>query len=187
MSWLADNVTAIYVLLAIITAGLVFIWRSNQQLKFLFYAAGVLALLAIVWLAVRYVPTDRHQLEGNVRAMADAVVDGKVNELLKHVSKDFNYKGMTREKLSVLAQQSVRTNRVREVRISGFSVDELSRVNKVAKTSFLVTVWGDKNDQFLFRTQADFVLEGEQWRLVTMRFYPVIGGQDQEIDLSGIH
>jgi hypothetical protein len=119
--------------------------------------------------------------------MADAVVAGKVEELLTHVSKDFQYKEMSREKLSEMAQQSVRHNKVREVRITKFEVAELSREKKLAKTSFRVTVCGEGQAQpYLFMTQADFRLEGEQWKLLTMRFFNPFVNQNQEIDLPGI-
>jgi len=187
MSWLADNATTLYVLLAILAAGLVVAWRFNEQGKFLIGAFGVLLVLVLVWLLANYVPSDRKQLEDNVHAMADAVVDGKVDDLMRHVSKDFKYKDMTRERLSTLAQQSVKANRVREVRITKFEVSELSRANKVAKTSFRVTVWGEGQAQpYMFTTQADFALEGEQWKLMTMRFYNPLVDQDREIDLPGI-
>lgn len=187
MSWLADNATAIYILLAIIAAGLVVVWRFNQQLKYLIYAGGVLVFLVLTWLVVTNVPSDRQQLEGNVHAMANAVVDGKVNELLNHVSKDFKYKGLTREKLGELAQQSVQNNKVREVRITNFNLVELSRTTKIAKTSFRVSAWSADIDQpYMFMTQADFVLEGEQWKLTTLRFYNPLVNQDQEMDLPGV-
>jgi hypothetical protein len=187
MSWLADNAKTLYVLLAIIAGGLVVAWRFNQQPKFLLYAAGALVALALLWLAVNTLPSDPKQLEDNVLAMANAFVEGKVDELFTHVSKEFNYKGMTRDRLYELAQRSKRDNRVSDVKISSFKIDEISRGNKLAKTRFRVSAWGAGSDQpYIFVTQADFVLEGEQWKLKTMRFYNPFVNQDQEIDLPGI-
>jgi hypothetical protein len=144
-------------------------------------------VLALVWFAANYLPSDRKQLEDNVHAMANAIIAGKMDELFAHVSEDFQYKAMTREKLHALAQQSIRRNQVREVRISKFEVTELSPSQKVAKTSFRVTVWTEGHGQpYLFTTQADFRLEGERWKLITMRFYNLLVDQDREIALPGI-
>ncbi len=184
MSWFVDNANALYVLLGIVAAGLLAMCWLNKRVKFLGYAAGVVVLIGLVWLMTQFGNSDAKQLETNVNAMADAVVAGKVDELFKHVSKDFNYKGMSREILNVAAQREMRAGRVKGLRISSFRVEEVSRANKSATTSFLVRVTGD--GEGFFRTQADFVLEGDQWKLKSMRFYNPAVEQDKEIDLPGI-
>src|SRR4051794_31625138 len=98
MSWLIDNANTIYLLLGIVAAGLVIAWKMNQRVRFLGYAAGVLVLIALVWLLTQFTaPTDRKQLEDNVNAMSQAIIDGKTDELFKHISRDFRYKDMTRD------------------------------------------------------------------------------------------
>ena len=82
------------------------------------------------------------------------------------------YEGIKRE---------IEQHKVTHVRISSFR-PEVSRGEKFAKTSFLVKATANK--EILFRTEADFVLEGEQWKLKTMRFYSPAGGE--EIDLPGL-
>ena len=63
----------------------------------------------------------------------------------------------------------------------------ISRAKKTAKTSFRVSAWAAGNEQpYLFITQADFVLEGKDWKLKTMRFYNPLVDQDKEIDLPGL-
>jgi hypothetical protein len=184
MSWLVGNANTIYLLLGITAAGLVIVWRFDRRVKFLGYAACVLVLIAVIWLMCQVIPSDRKQLEDNVHAMADAVVAGKMDDLFKHISNDFRYKEMTRDILYTKTQAAVRVYKIRDVRITKFEVDELSRDKKFAKTTFNVSAWeGDNDFPYMFVTQADFVLEGEEWKLKTLRFKKRLVDQDQDLDL----
>lgn len=184
MAWLADNATPICILLAIIAAAFVVTWRFNQRVKFLGYAAGVLALLVAFWLATRFIDSDSKQLEKNVRAMAQAVMDGKMDDLFKHISKDFTYNEMTREMLYEASRRSIEGHRVADIHITKFRAEPL-RGNNTARASFNIS--GTAADaSFFYRVETDFVLEGEAWKLKTMRFYNPVVNQDKEIRLPGI-
>lgn len=185
MSWLVDNAIPLYILLVIIAAGLVVAWRFNQRVKFLALAVIPLVLIGVIFLLTLFVVSDSKQLEMNVNAMADAVVAGKVDDLFAHISKDFNYKGMTREVLYEAARQSIQKNQVREVSIRQFSAD-ISSDRKAAKTRFRVLARVAGADPRPFITEADFVLEGDQWKLKTMRFFNPMVNQDQEIGIPGL-
>jgi hypothetical protein len=184
MSWLVDNANALYILGLIIAVGIVVAWRFNQRAKFLAFALIPLLVMGAIFLLTHFVVSDSKQLEMNVNAMADAVVDGKVDNIFTHVSKDFRWKGIDRDLMNAGVQKSIENHKVKRARISSFRVEKISRADKFAKTSFLVTA--DADSEIMFRTEADFVLEGEKWKLQTMRFYRPIGGQDQEIDLPGL-
>jgi len=119
--------------------------------------------------------------------MADAVKDGKVDDLFTHVSKDFRYKELDRDALHQRAQLVMEWNDIGNVQISAFRVEELSRAKKFARTWFRVSAWAKGGgDPYLFVTQADFVLEGDQWKLKTMRFYNPVVDHDKEIDIPGL-
>ena len=187
MSWFIDNATSIYLLLAVIAASFVVVWWFNQRVKFLVFAAGTLAILALLWLLTLFVMTDRKHLKANVDAMAQAVQDGKVDDLFKHISKDFERKGLTHNTLYEATRQTIAVHKVSEVRITNFNIEKLSRETKSATTRFRVTAWTAGNDQPQpVITEADFVLEGDQWKLKTMRFYNPFVDQDKEIDLPGL-
>jgi hypothetical protein len=183
MSWLVDNANTFYVLLGIIAVGLLLIWRNNRQGKYLCYTAGVLVVIGLIWLLTRFYVSDSKQLEANVNAMAAAVVAGKADDLFKHVSKDFRYKGRDRDLMYAVVKKAMENHKINDVRISSFRVDELSRGKKFAKTSFRVSTTADRD--ILFITQADFALESDQWKLITLRFYNPVT-QDQELDLPGL-
>jgi hypothetical protein len=184
MSWLVDNVNVLYVLLIIISAGLVVAWRFNQRVKFLLLAGVpplvmiLLYLLTMVWI------TDRAQIEQNVHEMADSVQRGNVDGVFKHISKDFKTENeTTRETLYQLAQQSIKANQVNEILIRGFKVTELSRDQKVAKATFYVHA-NAGGEVRIFITDADFVLEGDRWLLKTVTF--LMPGSNQKISVPGL-
>jgi hypothetical protein len=186
MSWLVDNANALYILGLIIAAALVVAWRFNQRVKFLGLAAIPLLLMGVIFLLTRVVISDSKRLEMNVNAMADAVIAGDVDALFSHISKDFTYKGMTREMLYEAARQSIQKNQVRDVNIRQFKA-EISPDRKTAKTRFRVAAWEVGEEQPRpFITEADFVREGDQWKLKTMRFFNPMVNQDQEIGIPGL-
>jgi O-antigen ligase len=185
MSWLVDNATNICLLLVVVAAGFVVAWRFNQRVKCLVIAAGLLAFAALFWIATRYITTDAKQLEDNVHAMARAVEAGKVDDLFKHISKDFDYHKMTRDELYKLARKAIESHKVNGISVRQFKVLEVSRSAKKARASF--TVSGMAADvQFIYRVETDFVLEGDEWKLKTMRFYNPAVNQTEEIRLPGI-
>ena len=187
MGWLADNATKLYILLAIIAAGFVVAWRFSGRNKQLLGALGAILILGLIFLLAQFATSDSKILEANVKAMADAVVDGKPDDLFKHISADFHYKTMTRDMLYAGAQREIRARRVSDIRISQFHVEEVSRAKNRAQTRFQVTIQAQEaRGPYMFVTEADFVLEGNDWKLKTMRFKPAIGNQDQEIELPGL-
>jgi hypothetical protein len=183
MSWLIDNATGFCILLGIIAAGLVVVWRFNGRVKYLGYAAGVLVIAGLIWLLTLFIPTDSRQMETNVHEMARAVEEGKIEDLIKHVSKDFRYEQMTREDLRARAQDAIKRHAVTNIRISRFDA-QVSPEKRTAKTTFLVAATADRD--ILVRAEADFVLEGDQWKLKTVQFYSPIGNKDQPIRLPGL-
>jgi hypothetical protein len=182
MSWLVDNANALYVLLAIIAAGLVVAWRFNQRVKFLGLAVIPLLLIGVIYLLTRFVVSDSKQLELNVDAMRKAVVAGNVDDLFTHVSKDFRYKGIDRELMYAGAKLKMAEHKVNDIAIRSFRVEQVSRADRFAKASFLMRAGAEQD--ILLRIETDFVLENDQWLLKTMRFYLPQGGD--EIDLPGL-
>jgi hypothetical protein len=171
----------------VIAAGLVVAWRFNARVKFLIYAAGVLVVMGLIWVLTLFVTSDSKQLENNVREMASAIEAGRMDDLFQHVSKDFHYKELSREGLYAVAQKAMAARRVNSVAITQFRVDEASRTNKFAKTRFQVTIHSrDMDRPYIFVTEGDFVLEGDAWKLKTMRFKRPLVNQDEEISLPGL-
>jgi hypothetical protein len=181
MDWLVENARVLYILLGIVGVGLVLVWWNNRRAKYLGFVVGIVALIGLLWLLTQFHISDRKQIELNVLAMRDAILKKNADDLFKHVSKDFNYKGTDRETLYAAVKVLIGKLDVSDIGISSFRVEDVSREKKLARTSFLVTPHPDKQ---MFRAEADFVLEGDQWKLKTMRFYGPTGGQ--EMDIPGL-
>ena len=90
MSWIVDNATTLYILFALLGVAMMLIWRSNRQNKYLASAGGAVVLIALIWLLKQFHASDAMQLENNVHAMFQAVTDGRIDDLFKHISKDFH-------------------------------------------------------------------------------------------------
>ncbi|MBI3821250.1 MAG: hypothetical protein HY289_01055 [Planctomycetes bacterium] len=185
MSWLLDNTMTFSILFGIIAAALVYAWYSTRRNVYLYGAGSAIALIVLLWALTRLIVTDARQLEDNVHAMAEAVMAGKTDDLFKHVSKDFRYHETTRDELNARARKQIEGRKVADIRITKFKVEEVSREKKFARTSFLASGSGE-GFQFLYRVETDFILEGDAWKLKTMRFYNPLVNQDQEIRLPGI-
>ena len=136
--------------------------------------------MALLWLLSMNIKTDRQQLEDAVNAMAQGVENKQLKMVFKHISDNFNYKGNTREMIYNVAQQHIKEHEVKNIRINRFQV-EIDREKKHARTGFFVSATAER--ELILRTEADFALEGEVWKLKTLRVYPV--GSDHEIDITG--
>jgi hypothetical protein len=186
MSWLVDNATTVLIILGIIAAGFILGWRFNGRVKLLGFAVGVLALMGLVFVLTLFVPTDKKQIRASVDAMSDAVVAGRTDDLFKHISKDFAYKSITRDILYEAARKTITAHRIKAINITGFEDEEISRATGTAKVRFKVTAFDESDTPRPFVTRAEFVLEGDQWKLKTMRFYKAFVNTNEEIHLPGI-
>src|SRR5262245_1641826 len=124
MDWIVDNATKFYIFLGLIALALVLIWRNNRQNKYLGYAVGVLVAMGLIWLLRQFYASDSMQLNQIVEAMAQGVIDCKPDDVFKHVSKDFAYKGLTRDMLYKATQKSIESHEVTRIKITSFKVED---------------------------------------------------------------
>jgi hypothetical protein len=167
MSWLVDNAGLICLVLGILAAALVAVWRFNQQAKYLGFAGGVLGLLIVFWIATRFIVTDAKQIESNVDAMAKALQADDKKALFKHLAKDFAVGGMAREDVYGRARAEIKDRKITKIEIMKFRV-EVSREKQSARATFLASTFGER-DQVL-PVEAEFVFEEDQWKLKTVRY-----------------
>lgn len=183
MSWFIDNAGSWYLLLGLVTVGFGAAFYVTRRVKWLGAAGAALAAMALVWLLTKLVITDRRQLELNVRAMADAVVEGKAEVLLKHFAKDFKFQGRSRENVAQGVTSAARQHGVNDIHLYQFQVEEISRSKGTATMFFRATAYGGQESLYMAACRAYFVLEGDQWRLKEVRFYNPVVNQDQPLQL----
>jgi hypothetical protein len=182
MSWLIDSANTWYLLLGIVGLGFGTAWWMNRRAKYLLGVAAAAALIALLWLLTRLVVTERQQLELNVRAMAEAVVEGKADVLLNYFAGDFEFQGRKRKDLADGVVRGAKQFQVTEIVISAFDVEELKDLR--ATVFFRATVRHRGEDRpYLVACRASFVKENERWRVREVRFYNPLVNQNQPIAL----
>ena len=182
MPWLIDNANIWYVLLGIALLGFGTAWWLHRRPKYLLAAAAALGLIALLWLLTRLVVTDRKQLELNVRAMADAVVEGKADVLLKFLANDFTYEGRKRELIAEGIAKAAKKYQVYDITISGFQIEDLS---DRAATVFFRAMAHSRVDErpYFAASRGSFIKENGQWKLREVRFFNPVVNQTQPIQL----
>ncbi len=181
MSWLVDNANLIYLLLGIVLLGLGVSWWLHRRVRTLFYAAAVVGLIALFWLLTLLIPTDRKQIQDNLWAMSKAVLDNDPDTLAQHWAKDFTFKGLGRKELAQAVTRAAQQFQVESVNLWEFDVKELDETK--AKIWFRCVANAKGGEKFMALAKADFVKEGDAWRLARIAFFQPIANTDQEIPL----
>ena len=181
MSWLVDNATTWFLLLGIAFLGFAAAWWSNRRRNLLIGAGVALGLLALLWILTQLVVTDRRKIEIAIRAMAEAVVNGRADILDKHLASDFIYHGSRRQDAIDGILRAAKVYQVREVRIFNFEV--LDQQERTIRVFFRAAAHGPRDDRSFppVACRALFVKDGEHWRMKEARFYNPLVNQDQEM------
>jgi hypothetical protein len=170
MNWLADYANVVYILLAIAALGLAVAGWVTRRVKFFALAAIPIVLIGLFWLLTQFVVSDKQQIERNVQAIADAAVAKDGNALVKHLSRDFNYNGLPRDKISELVNHTINQSQISEIKLWDWDWDSekshISRDKKSASAKFKITVHSAKIDRpVVVLCLTEFVLEDGQWKL----------------------
>lgn len=181
LAWLVDNANAVYVLLGLIGLGLGVSWWLNRRVRTLIYIAGVAGLAALFWLLTWLVPTDRKQIQANLWAMGRAVLDQKPDDLVKHWAKDFRFQELNREELARAVAATAGKFNVESINLWDFDVKSIT--DDKAEIWFRCVANGKGGGTFLAICKANFVKEGDAWRLQRARFFQPVANTDQEIAL----
>jgi len=182
MSWFIDNATIWFLLIGMIALGFGAAWWLGRKREHLIGLIVAIGLIALLWFLARVVVTDRKQLELNVRAMANAVIEGKRDVLQQNLANDFELQGIKRQDLVPAAMRNAKDYQVTDIVISSFDVEELK--DTTAKVYFRGTVHSKTEGRpFLLGCRGFFVKENDQWKLKEIRFYNPLVNQNQPITL----
>jgi len=181
LPWFVDNANLIYILFGLIVLGLGVSWWLNRRVRTLVVAAGVVGLIALFWLLTILVPTDRKQIQAGLWAMRQAVLDQKPDDLVKHWDKDFRDQGMNRADLAKAVTAASGKFKVESINLWEFDVKSLE--DDKAEIWFRCVANAKDGGTFLAICKANFVKEGEQWKLERAAFFQPVANTDQEIPL----
>ena len=186
---LSDPSTALYAVLAVaaLVLGLIALRRQKRSdaINFAIPAAALLA----VFLIDRAVEGPRETVARKLREMEAATQAKKYDDLFQHVSDQFTYKGMNKNGLREKAKMAEgyfpeglriwNATRANFKPVDETTIEQEFDVQPVNSPQFRHQCVG------VFKKEAD----GE-WRLVTFRLYPVVGGdgggQRQEVTPPGL-
>jgi len=181
LDWLVDNANVVYILLGLIVLALAVSWWLNRRVRTLVIAAAVIALMGLFWLLTLVIPTDRKQLQANLWAMRQAVLDRKADDLIKHWAKDFRFQGRGREDLARAVAAAASQFKVDNINLWEFDVKSVE--DDKAEIWFRCAANSTDGGKFFAICKANFVKEGEQWKLQRAAFFQPIANTDQEIAL----
>ncbi len=180
MAWLVDNAQTLYILIGMSRWAWALPGGCSGDASTLIGAAPRLACVALVWLLTHLIVTDRQQLDANIHAMADAVVTGKTESLVKLLAADFEFQGHKPPELAAAVVRVAKQYKVHDIYISNVDVEDMTATT--AKVYFRATARARGDDRpYMVACRGMFVKEGREWKLKQARFFnPVV---NEEIHL----
>jgi hypothetical protein len=186
-SWLIDDPTFVYMILAALAVILGVAWWRTKQGKLLIAALVAIALIGGVWLLSHYAVTDAKRIQHAVEAMAAAMQRHDVNTIVSHTSRDFDYHGTRREPARQSLQDIMMRGDVTEVVVWDFEAENISRAEGSASMLFMVKPKGNWNSGAHYLCRARFVLEDGEWRMQTFAIFNPFVDTNKEIIVPGLH
>jgi hypothetical protein len=185
---LSDPSTALYgvLLVATLVLGMIALRRQRRSdvINFAIPAAALVALFLID----RFVESPRETVARKLREMETASQGRRYDEMFQHVSDQFTYKGLNKKGLREKASQAENyfpeglriwnATRPNFKQVDDTTIEQEFDVQPVSSPQFRHLCVG------VFKKESD----GE-WRLVTFRLYPVVGGEGgprQEVTPPGL-
>lgn len=166
--WLIDNAKLVYVALAVVALVLAAIYWRNRRGKHLIALGAIVALVGLFWLLTRLIITDRKQIQQNLFALANTVLEQR--PFGDYLTPEFEFQGLKRDAILAAVPRTVRDHEVTNFHIWEFSIDELSRPEKRAKASFYLRV-DSAHGEYPMLCRGTFTLDNEKWRLQNMEIY----------------
>lgn len=167
MAWVAENPTWFYLLLGIAALVLAARWWMTRNNKLLFGLIPVVALGVGVALIATFTDTDQKKIQRVVEAMAQGVRDGDAERIFRHISRNVRFRGKAFDEFRSYAERHLKAGRARDVSVSKFSFPQSPSAGK-AKVEF----WAQTEEApGPIRCEADFVLEGDVWRMTTLELF----------------
>ena len=169
IGWLIENASLFYALLAIAALALIAGWWMTRQGQYLLGLVAVVLLGVGLWLLATFAETDQKRIKRLVEEMAAGVREGDENKILPHLSESFVFRNMKLDLFRGLVRRHLQNRRANDVTVSKFSFPKLSRDQGTAEVEF----WAHTEETMggPVRCEAEFVLEGEAWRMRKLELF----------------
>ncbi len=186
LSWIDDNVVWFYVILGTIAVGLFVVWWRNREGKYLIGLGVVLLLIGGLVLLTFLRITDRERIESHLNEMADAVEKRKPEDIVKHLSDQFEFKSgagrVSKPQAKQMINAAIRYYSLQDVYLWNIEFEEISSEKGTAHVSYMARVTFSDGEQ-MFRCESDFVKEGNQWRMTTFQLFNPVVDADRPIQV----
>lgn len=164
MQWLAENAETGYFLLGFAAFMLAGLWWVQKQVVYLVAAGAALAALLVFWLVIRTVPTAAVRIEGDLQALAKAVLDKKDDVAARYVVDGFKYNRKTTEKWLAYVHELIDENSIEDVAITDFKLKK--RDGNEARVAFhIVARAKGKTVHTVVCPDWTLVREGDAWQV----------------------
>jgi len=170
--WLFEGQITVYVLLAFMLVGLLFIfWRRRLKLS-LCAMLGVVMLIGLYALLDRLIETDREQIERKIGEMAEGLRSDNADAVFQHFSASFR-SPLGKDKASLRVDAANHINHVTEVIIWNFRWEAKPELGKeYDDLRFSFKVRGVGVDDFPFDCQPVFEHNATKgWQLKRLKIY----------------
>ena len=173
----------VFLLLTVALLVLLFLWRRSEDNRF-GKAAAVVAVLLVLWFGWQLFrkETPAEQMERKTTAMAKAIATRDLDAIFQHVSDDFRYGPMDKNRLRSVAQRYLDSGELSTIEVWDFEKAQVKEAQGDEQASatiqFTVKPKGRDIPPVLFRCASRWTLEADgQWRLAGFDLYRMPGNQ----------
>jgi hypothetical protein len=185
---ISDPTSTMYIVFGamVVILGALALRRQKKSDVITFVVAAV--LLIAMFLVDRLVETPREQVERKLKEIQSASQARNYDEAFKHVSESFHYRSLDKKALREKARLG------EQYFPEGVSIFQVNRSDFKEMTDGTIeqefAVQPKNNGQFRYQCVGVFKKDPDgEWRLFTVRFYPVVGGsggQREEVTPPGL-
>ena len=177
--WLFEGRLAVYVVLAVMAAPLLYVGIQRRERRYLVAGSVIVALIGVYFLLSRLRETDRAQVRRKLEEMAAAVKDRDADRILAHVSEKFATQGMDRQKFRRYVEGRLRGRWLEELAIWDIDFPDGAKpdADGIIRVTFRVRPKGPHlGTPPPFLGEASFVRDPDgQWRMTGFNvFHPFI-------------
>lgn len=174
----------VFLLLAVALLVLLFLWRRSDDNRFR-NAAAVVAVLLLLWFGWQFVrkETPGEQMKRKTEAMAAAIQTRNLDAVFQHLSDEFRYGPMDKNRLRSVAQRYLDSNELSAIEVWDFKEAQVKEAQGDERASatiqFTVKPLGPSiPKEVWFRCASRWVLDADgQWRLAGFDLYRMPGNQ----------
>jgi hypothetical protein len=188
-SLMPDWFTPVVITFSLIALAMFVAFWTSRKAKFAGAAVLMLALIVVVWLIARALPTDKRAIEAALNDIAAGIKVRSTDQVFANLAAEFKYRTFNKSSFRQTADPHIRRGDVEELIIRNFEVTSLSRKDKKAEVEFDVHPVGSfTNRGEFFLCRAVFILEDDgAWRIKTFELYNPFVETNRAIDISGVN